>query len=847
MSDMTPVLLPGPDAPVAVRAPRRAPDTLPVTAATGPATSAAGPGARDGFLDMVRAIAVVRVVLWHAFGVAAITYVVAAVPAMFFVTGSLLAKSFDRRPPWRVVTDRVRRMLVPLWAFAAVAWGAMAVAHVVGGTGTTILHPRSVVFWLLPLGNPQGSAWEAGWMSSPLWYLRVLLWLFVLAPLLVAALRRHRTLTLGTAVALVLVADWVGRHPTWTVRAAPDLVWQLGDLPLYATFLLLGACHRDGVLAGVTRRGWLVVAAVAGALAALWCTTQPVPLHVVNNSHPAHLLVGAAWLALALAFAGPLGRLATDGPVAPLVRFVTQRSMTIYLWHSTAIILSVDLLVHAGRFPRGVWSVELLLLTALLTAVFVAMFGWVEDLGGRRTPRLWPRRGAPHAHRRPRPLSMRLVPGAVAVAATVALLFSATAPPLAQSAAASQASVTSRLPKPSQQPPRPDFSGASSAEAAPAGVGAAAFAAPEPSVPAGPTTRWQAPGGAYPAVLAPAADPALGADLQAALAGFVAGPGMPGASVAVLRPGQLSWAGSAEGTDAAHPAPGVDTAFDIMSITKLFTGALVVRAAQEGLIDLDAPLPRLAAVPGFAYGAQLTPRLLLTHQSGLHDYHALADFAAHPERYATAAATVAAVGRAPLDFEPGTTTAYSSSNFLVLGLLLEQVEGAPIEQLIADTFLRPYGLDRSHVEGPSAGRPNSGTAGVVTDLADLVRAGVVLLRDHAVVGDAGWATMNDIDLASGVGGGVWIYCPCATHLDGTYEWRGVGHSGSTTMLVYSPDDDLVIAVNLGDTAYVPDGRYVATVGFIETLRSVVARHTGFVPGERPSGPASAGRVELGAP
>ena len=38
----------------------------------------------------VRAIAIVRVVAWHAFGAAAITYFVAAMPAMFFVTGSLL-------------------------------------------------------------------------------------------------------------------------------------------------------------------------------------------------------------------------------------------------------------------------------------------------------------------------------------------------------------------------------------------------------------------------------------------------------------------------------------------------------------------------------------------------------------------------------------------------------------------------------------------------------------------------------------------------------------------------------------------------------------------------------------
>jgi peptidoglycan/LPS O-acetylase OafA/YrhL len=48
---------------------------------------------REQFLDAIRAIAILRVVLWHTFGAAVITYFFSAVPAMFFVTGSLLAKS----------------------------------------------------------------------------------------------------------------------------------------------------------------------------------------------------------------------------------------------------------------------------------------------------------------------------------------------------------------------------------------------------------------------------------------------------------------------------------------------------------------------------------------------------------------------------------------------------------------------------------------------------------------------------------------------------------------------------------------------------------------------------------
>ncbi|MSY72509.1 MAG: acyltransferase family protein, partial [Actinobacteria bacterium] len=83
---------------------------------------------RERFLDAVRTLAVLRVIVWHAFGAAAITYVVSAVPAMFFVTGSLLARSIDRHTGTRTIVDRLRRMLIPLWAFTAVAFAVMAIA-----------------------------------------------------------------------------------------------------------------------------------------------------------------------------------------------------------------------------------------------------------------------------------------------------------------------------------------------------------------------------------------------------------------------------------------------------------------------------------------------------------------------------------------------------------------------------------------------------------------------------------------------------------------------------------------------------------------------------------------------
>src|SRR3954470_12015513 len=86
----------------------------------------AGTAGRDPALDLLRGIALVRVVLWHTFAKTWMT-VFAAIPLMFFVAGTLLAASGQRRRQRDVVGRRLRRLLLPLWAYGIVVAGATAV------------------------------------------------------------------------------------------------------------------------------------------------------------------------------------------------------------------------------------------------------------------------------------------------------------------------------------------------------------------------------------------------------------------------------------------------------------------------------------------------------------------------------------------------------------------------------------------------------------------------------------------------------------------------------------------------------------------------------------------------
>ncbi|MFP5318684.1 MAG: serine hydrolase [Acidimicrobiia bacterium] len=759
---------------------------------------------RELFLDTIRAIALLRVIAWHAFGVAAITYFVAAMPAMFFVSGSLLAKSMRRRPARTVLADRFRRLLVPLWAFGLVAWGVMALVARQQGTDLPLARAAA---WVLPLADPRGTAWEGGWLSSHLWYLRTLTWLLLLSPLLFRAVRARRGVTLAVPVAAVFALDLLARDAS--LPFGDGVAWAVGDIALYSVFFLSGALHRDGVFARLRRPGWVALALVAGGVAVAWRLTQPVPLGVVNNSHPMHLFVGTAWLALAMAAQGGLARLATSRVTGPAVRAIGRRSLTIYLWHTAAIIVAVNALEWRNvEDPLG-HSVGLVLLTALGVLLAVRLFGWVEDLAARRPrrPRRDARRSAAAASPSPGPPPTVVFPRRIGVATTaavaVAILLTAGTPPVAAPAteAATEAprAAARRPPVPSRPPPAPVFEARSSG----------------PSPGAGPTAALaEAP------VVPPQGPDDLASRLDEILAEWAADNRVNGALAGLSVGPQLRWTG-AVGTrpDTARPVRPSD-AVDLASLTKLFTATLVYRAAGAGLVDLSGPLPTLEALPEFPYWEGITVTQLLDHSSGLVNYRDTAAYAADPASIGDPVSAVMASVAEPRLATPGEANVYSSTNFLVLGVLLEQVTGRTFDQLLRDEFFGPLDLRSTVHLPPVPGEPRGATAGIVTNLADLLHAGVAILRDHVGLSDDAAARMTTIDAETGYGPGTFGFCPCRFDDWGVPRFFAVGYYGATTLLAYLPSIDMTLAIDLVDSLW-EDDQYAPVTDLVERIERLV--------------------------
>jgi D-alanyl-D-alanine carboxypeptidase len=192
----------------------------------------------------------------------------------------------------------------------------------------------------------------------------------------------------------------------------------------------------------------------------------------------------------------------------------------------------------------------------------------------------------------------------------------------------------------------------------------------------GPSSQHQAADrrGASPAQR-PAAglDPGLRARLQKALDRVRVDYGLPGASAAVVIPGAGVWTGSSGEADLrTHRRVTDRTLFAVGSITKTLIAALVLRLAERDVLDLDDRLSRW--VPEFPNSRQITVRQLLNHTSGTSDFVDDRAFAAAQARSASAVWTprrTLRYAREP-DGEPGVDWRYSSTNYILAGLVIER-------------------------------------------------------------------------------------------------------------------------------------------------------------------------------
>jgi CubicO group peptidase (beta-lactamase class C family) len=142
--------------------------------------------------------------------------------------------------------------------------------------------------------------------------------------------------------------------------------------------------------------------------------------------------------------------------------------------------------------------------------------------------------------------------------------------------------------------------------------------------------------------------------------------------------------------------PDADTSFRIGSVTKQFTATAIMKLQEQGKLSVSDPIKKY--LPDYPeVGADITLRQLLTHTSGIPSYTDEEELMDRRARPISVEALLASFWNRPLAFPPGSRFAYSNSNYIVLGAIIEKVTGASYADYMQTHVFAPAGLTRTVV------------------------------------------------------------------------------------------------------------------------------------------------------
>jgi D-alanyl-D-alanine carboxypeptidase len=172
---------------------------------------------------------------------------------------------------------------------------------------------------------------------------------------------------------------------------------------------------------------------------------------------------------------------------------------------------------------------------------------------------------------------------------------------------------------------------------------------------------------------------------------------LPGAMVLLSTPqGDVVFGYGTTERGAANP-PRADTHFRAASNTKTMTAAAIVQMAQEGKIGFADPISNY--VEGVPNGDGITIGQLLKMRSGLFNFTDAPELAASldddPGKVWTADEVLGLAFARPPAFAPDAAYEYSNTNYYLLGLVAEKVDGKPLAAILHDRLFAPLGMENT--------------------------------------------------------------------------------------------------------------------------------------------------------
>lgn len=171
-------------------------------------------------------------------------------------------------------------------------------------------------------------------------------------------------------------------------------------------------------------------------------------------------------------------------------------------------------------------------------------------------------------------------------------------------------------------------------------------------------------------------------------------PDSPGCALGVIRDGNFLYK---RGYGAASLELGIpiapESVFYMGSISKQFTAASVVLAAEQGFLSLDDDVRKyIPELP--TYGKPITLREMLHHTSGFRDIFTLLFLAGRnaEDIHPTNELLDLVSRQKALDFNPGDEYHYSNTNFFLMSIVIRRATGKPLPQFADENIFKPLGM-----------------------------------------------------------------------------------------------------------------------------------------------------------
>jgi D-alanyl-D-alanine carboxypeptidase len=193
-------------------------------------------------------------------------------------------------------------------------------------------------------------------------------------------------------------------------------------------------------------------------------------------------------------------------------------------------------------------------------------------------------------------------------------------------------------------------------------------------------------------------DAVLSAALQDVLDSVRDSLAIAGVSAAVVGPGGWNWTG-VSGRSSAVEDINRNMLFGIGSVTKTYTASLIMQYALAGALSLDDPVSTWLPATRFV-DSSITVRQLLNHTSGTFNYMAHPGYNAAmmsmPETLWTAETLLGTFLAEPVS-EPGVEWSYSATNYLLLGMIIEEISGSAVAAEIREHLLDPMNFRHTYL------------------------------------------------------------------------------------------------------------------------------------------------------